>query len=88
MKKFLLVLGILFLGNIVMAQNPVLTGGVEFDWVNMSQVQRDEAIENYQNILFGDKKARIINAKNSGLNIKMFWKMKISDWTMFYLKTM
>ena len=58
MKKFLLVLGILFLGNIVMAQNPVLTGGVEFDWVNMSQVQRDEAIENYQNILFGDKKSQ------------------------------
>ena len=58
MKKFLLVLGILFLGNIVMAQNPVLTGGVEFDWVNISQVQRDEAIENYQNILFGDKKSQ------------------------------
>ena len=55
MKKFLLILGILLLGNLSFAQNTVLRGSVEFDWVNMSQIQRDDAIENYKNILFGEK---------------------------------
>lgn len=54
MKKFLLILGILILGNFVCAEDTVLTGGVTFDWVNMEQVQRDEAIDNYKNIIFTD----------------------------------
>lgn len=54
MKKFLLVLGIILVGNISFAASDVLSGGVEFDWVNMNQIQRDEEIGNYQRILFGE----------------------------------
>lgn len=52
MKKFLIILGILLIGNITLAEQAVLSGGVEFDWVNMSQIQRDEQIGTYQKILF------------------------------------
>ncbi len=54
MKKILLILGILIFGNFVCAEDTVLTGGVTFDWVNMEQIQRDEAIQNYKNIIFGN----------------------------------
>lgn len=54
MKKFLLILGVLIFGNIAMANSPLLTGSVDFDWVNMSQIQRDETIVNYQKLLFGE----------------------------------
>lgn len=64
MKKFLLILGILFLGNITMAQDTLLTGGVEFDWVNMSQIQRDETIGTYQQILFGENKEQNYKRKD------------------------
>lgn len=74
MKKFLLILGILFLGNISMAQDTVLTGGVEFDWVNMSQIQRDEAIGTYQQILFGENEEQNYKRKDFRLKYETYLK--------------
>lgn len=54
MRKFLLIFAILFLGNFAFADDAVLSGGITFDWVNMEQVQRDEAIDSYKNIIFAD----------------------------------
>lgn len=55
MKKVLLILAVLIFGNFAFAEDVVLSGGVTFDWVNMEQVQRDEAIENYKNIIFANQ---------------------------------
>ena len=41
--------------NCTFAETTVITGGVDFDWVNMSQIQRDEAISSYKNIMFGNE---------------------------------
>lgn len=54
MRKFLIVLGILFFGNFCMAEDSVLTGSVDFNWINMSQVERDSEISEYQNAIFSD----------------------------------
>lgn len=67
MKKFLLILGILLAGNFVFANDQQLSGGVDFDWVNMAQVQRDEAIANYKNIMFDTE-----NEKNNNYVKKDF----------------
>ena len=55
MKKLLIILGILFLGNCCFAEDTVITGSVDFNWVNMSQVERDAEISQYQNLIFGDE---------------------------------
>ena len=54
MKKFLIVLGIFLLGNVSFAEQQILSGSVDFDWVNMSQIQRDDEIGTYRKILFGE----------------------------------
>lgn len=54
MRKFLTILGILLISNVCFAQDAVLTGGVDFNWVNMTQVERDSQISEYQNLIFGD----------------------------------
>lgn len=74
MKKFLLILGILFFGNLVMANTPYLTGSVDFDWVNMSQIQRDETIGNYQKLLFGENNEQVYTRKVFRSKYKEFLK--------------
>ena len=37
----------------------VLQAGIEFDWVNMLQLQRDEKIQYYHDILFADENSSI-----------------------------
>lgn len=52
MKKIFILLALL-LGLSVNAEGITLTGEARFDWVDMSQIQRDSTIEHYRNILFG-----------------------------------
>ena len=54
MKNLFLLLVILLLGLSVNAEGITLTGEARFDWVDMSQVQRDSTIEYYHDILFGE----------------------------------
>lgn len=54
MKKFFLLLMILFLSSPCFAQDKVLQGVVEFDWITKTQIQRDENIEQVKNIVFND----------------------------------
>ena len=64
MKKFIVILSLLVLGNLSFATefdnvqkdtNPmVLTGNLVFDWLDISQIDRDEVIKKYQKELFGE----------------------------------
>lgn len=54
MKNLFLLLVILLLGLSVNAEGITLTGEARFDWVDMSQIQRDSTIEYYHDILFGE----------------------------------
>lgn len=53
MKKFILIIAIIFFGLTANADGIQLTGEVAFDWVDMTQIQRDTTIEHYRDILFG-----------------------------------
>ena len=54
MKNLFLLLVILLLGLSVNAEGISLTCEARFDWVDMSQIQRDSTIEYYHDILFGE----------------------------------
>ncbi len=54
MKKLFLLIALLIFGLAVNAEGITLTGEARFDWVDMSQIQRDSTIEYYHDILFGD----------------------------------
>lgn len=53
MKKFILFAAIIFFGLSANADGIKLTGEVAFDWVDMTQIQRDATIEHYRDVLFG-----------------------------------
>ena len=53
MKKFLLLIGIILIGLSSIADGIKLTGEAVFDWVDMTQIQRDSTIDHYRDILFG-----------------------------------
>lgn len=53
MKRFLVIFAILIFGMSVNADDVTLKGNAVFDWVDISQVQRDSQIEQYRNKLFG-----------------------------------
>lgn len=76
MKKFLLVLSILAIGNITFAETQMLSGNVEFDWVNMTQIQRDESISGYQKSLFGESETPDYTRKIFRTKYKPFLKDK------------
>ena len=42
---------------------PVIEAKIEFEWVNMDQVKRDEKIEYYRNIVFNDETSKRIPKK-------------------------
>ena len=52
MKKLLIIFVILLTGISVYADEETLSGGVVFDWVDLSQIQRDTTIEQYKSKLF------------------------------------
>jgi len=54
MKKIFIVLFILICGLTVRAEDLTLTGGVTFDWLDISQEMRDARIDNYSTAVFGD----------------------------------
>ncbi len=54
MKKLFLLLALLVFGLSVNAEGITLTGEARFDWVDMTQIQRDSTIEYYRDILFGE----------------------------------
>ena len=54
MKKIFLLMALLIFGLSVNAEGITLTGEARFDWVDMTQVQRDSTIEHYHDILFGE----------------------------------
>ena len=45
MKKIFLLIALLIFGLAVNAEGITLTGEARFDWVDMSQIQRDSTIE-------------------------------------------
>ncbi len=61
MKKILIILAVILLGLSSYADGVKLTGEAQFDWVDMSQIQRDSTIEHYKNILFGDDGVSILS---------------------------
>lgn len=54
MKKLFLLVALLVFGLSVNAEGVTLTGEARFDWVDMTQIQRDSTIEYYRDILFGE----------------------------------
>ena len=54
MKKLFLLVALLVFGLSVNAEGITLTGEARFDWVDMTQIQRDSTIEYYRDILFGE----------------------------------
>lgn len=78
MKKFILALtiaGLVSIGNCLQAEEivspdrqdeqvTVLSGGIDFDWVNMSQVKRNEMIEKYRSLIYDNNNIERINKKD------------------------
>ena len=65
MKRFIIILCVLLIGNISLSadfeQNipqevnqPIITGGIEFDWLEINQSDRDAIIDKHKNELFTD----------------------------------
>lgn len=54
MKKLFTLLALLVIGLSVNAEGITLTGEARFDWVDMTQIQRDSTIDYYYDILFGE----------------------------------
>ena len=66
MKKFFIVFAIVLLGltGITYAEETkTLSAGVEFNWINMMQFQRDEAIEHYKQEIFANDDVKSIKKK-------------------------
>lgn len=61
MKKFFLLLLIFLTGSFSIAQELTLNGSAEFDWLDISQVQRDAKIDYYKQFLFGDSAVNIFS---------------------------
>lgn len=66
MRKFLIILGIIafsMAGNYSLAEDTTLVTGVEFNWVNMLQFQRDEVIKTYKDAIFSNGQVTSVNKK-------------------------
>lgn len=77
MKKFLIILGLIactIYGNYSLAEETTLSAGVEFNWVNMLQFQRDEAIETYKEAIFGNDDVESVKKKEFRSKYKAFLK--------------
>ena len=96
MKKFILLLCILMLGKaalsveleqIAVTENMpapiVLTGNLIFDWLDISQIQRDEVIDRYKSELFGEDTVYKYDKKEFKNEYKDF--LKDADYKRHYL---
>lgn len=81
MKKILLFL-VLLCSITVAKADTVLTGDVQFDWVDISQVQRDAQIDKYKALLFDENsmyskkefKQKFVNFKKDNERVKHYIK--------------
>lgn len=93
MKKFILLSAIILVGNISVCQGissaeqnekpVVLTANIEFDWLDISQIERDVAIEKYKSELFGEDTVYKYNKKDFRAEHKDF--LKDSDFKRHYM---
>lgn len=96
MKKFIFILCILILGKVALAEDLpqiiqkentpapiVLTGNLVFDWLDISQIDRDRVIEKYEAELFGDEIIYKYNKKDFRNEYKDF--LKDNDYQRHYM---
>lgn len=95
MKKFLILCLIFLLGNIsygstllndILAEDSspkVLTANIVFDWLDITQIDRDKAIEKYKSELFGEETILKYNKKEFRSEYKDF--LKDSDFKRHYM---
>ena len=79
MKKFCVVIAIVLAcltGSVYAEETKTLTAGVEFNWVNMLQFQRDEAIEHYKQAIFSNEYVKSIKKKEFRKTYEDFLKKK------------
>ncbi len=77
MKKLFLIIAIVLLnfsGLAIANETEPLKAGVEFNWVNMLQFQRDEAIEHYKQEIFANDDVKSIKKKEFRNTYKDFLK--------------
>lgn len=82
MKRLFLILTIFILGLSANADGITLTGEAKFDWVDMTQIQRDSTIEFYQDKLFGKDGIDVL--KKDGFKQKFSEYMKDKDYKTHY----
>lgn len=83
MKKLLLILALIFSTTIASA-DLMLQGEAQFDWVDISQVQRDENIEYYRSMVFGNDEPK--SYKRKEFKAKYAEQRKDSERLKHYLK--
>ena len=85
MKKFLLIFLMLIFGNFVYSadfeqiepvETPVITGGIEFDWLEIAQQDRDNIITKYKSELFPENTVYKYTKKDFKEKYKDFLKDK------------
>lgn len=95
MKKMIFLLCILIMGKAALSADfaetlgresapasVVLTGNLVFDWLDISQSGRDEVIETYKSVLFGDETVYKYDKKSFRNEYKDF--LKDADYTRHY----
>lgn len=96
MKKFVILLCVLMLGKVALSADiqttnvqdktpapVVLTGNLVFDWLDISQVDRDSVIEKYKSELFGVDTIYKFNKKEFRAEYKNF--LKDADYKRHYM---
>lgn len=96
MKKIIFLLCILLIGKAVLSEELppqtikdntpapiVLTGNLVFDWLDISQIQRDEVIEKYKSELFGEDTVYKYDKKDFRNDYKDF--LKDPDYKRHYM---
>lgn len=84
MKKLLILLSLILFGLSVNADGITLTGEARFDWVDMSQIQRDSTIDYYHNLLFADNNTQ--NFTRSEFKQKFSQSLRDKDYVSHYNK--
>ena len=59
MRKLLVILSIILLGTVCHAEDTVLQAGVTFDWLTITQEQRDQAVEYFKSIVFDENEIKL-----------------------------
>ena len=81
MKKILIMLAVILFSASAFAQDMVLQGGVTFDWLTITQEQRDAAVEKFKEIVFTDYEGEL---KKSEFRAKYSNFLKDADYKKHY----